>query len=494
MERKKRGNILFIMTDEQKFDAISGLSQIPDLTPNLEALAQDGVQFANAYTPSPVCGPARAAIFSGLYPPASGVAKNWSPFAPGVQMMTTRLQACGYETAEIGKLHFVPSTDDFGFEYKRLHDAPYSVYAGDDKESAYIQWLQKQEPFASGASPVAQFDEDELSFNTDIRKFMLGSSFRTEEQHDVAWSGRECVDFLKNREDSRPFFMFLSFFGPHMPYGPPAPYDTMFDWHDIELPESYREDFLKNGAIFSRMSAELRARILNELTEDDAKQVMAAYFGQVKMVDDYVGKVVAQLKESGQYDDTTIIFTSDHGDHMGSYGLFFKGQMYDSSCKVPLVIKPAGGQAGGKKTGLVVNTLDLYGTILDIAGDRGWRQPGIEARSLLPMLGDEALLWDNHTFSIIGGDRDEALSMLRRGQYKLCRLGDGKGGAYYEMFDLEADPLEHKDVADDPAYAKVRALMQRELDDWFWYQHANYPAEVTTVRSDVQSFNGVKNL
>ncbi|QQO08107.1 sulfatase family protein [Breznakiella homolactica] len=489
----ERSNILFIMTDEQKFSAVSGLSGISDLTPNFDRLAKEGVCFTNAYTPSPVCGPARAAIMSGMFPPSCGVAKNWSPFSGEVSLMTERLKTCGYETAAIGKLHFVPSQDDFGFEYKRLHDAPYSIYANDDKESAYIQWLQKG-PFAGRFDPVKRFDEDELAFNTDIRKFMMGSAFRTEEEHDVAWTGREGVEFLQNRGRDRPFFLFLSFFGPHMPYDPPAPYGSMYDWRSIKLPDSYYKDYLADSPIFKRLCSPLRERILSELTEDDCRQIIAAYLGQVKMVDDYVGRVIRQLEESGEYDNTTIIFTSDHGDHMGSYGLFFKGQMYDSCCKVPLVIKPADGKAGVREPS-VVSTIDLYGTILDLAGDATWRRPGIEARTLQPMLRNDTFLWDDVTFSIIGGNRDEALSMVRRGPYKLGRLADGgPQKALYELFDLEADPDESHDVFEDPAYSKIRAMLVSELDAWFRYQYAHYPDQVTSVRSEDHSFNGVKNL
>ena len=489
----KQKNILFIMTDEQKFSAVSALSGISGLTPNLDRLAEDGVSFTNTYTPSPVCGPARAAIMSGMFPPSCGVAKNWSPFSGKVSLMTERLKKCGYQTAAVGKLHFVPSQDDFGFEYKRLHDAPYSIYANDDKESAYIQWLQKG-PFAGRPNPVEQFDEDELAFNTDIRKFMMGSGFRTEEEHDVAWTGREGIKFIQDRDQNRPFFLFLSFFGPHMPYDPPAPYDKMYDWRNIELPSSYYKDFLGDSPIFQRLCSPLRQRILSELSEDDCKQIIAAYLGQVKMVDDYVGKVIQQLKDSGEYENTTIIFTSDHGDHMGSYGLFFKGQMYDTCCKVPLVIKPAGGRTNVQEPS-VVNTIDLYGTILDLAGDKTWRQPNIEARSLQPMLAGDTFLWDDVTFSIIGGNRDEALSMVRRGPYKLGRLADGgPEKALYELFDLAADPDEQHDISGDPAYTKIREMLVQELDEWFRYQYAHYPEQVTSVKSEEHSFNGIKNL
>ena len=492
MSCRKKPNILLIMTDEQKFDAISGLSQIPDLTPNLRKLAEDGTCFSNAYTPSPVCGPARAAIFTGLYPPSCGAVKNWAPFAPGVSMLPARLQSCGYETASIGKLHFVPAKEAHGFEWKRLHDAPYSVYADDDKESDYIGWLQK-EHFRE-TDPVLKFDEDELAFHTDLKKFMMGSGFRTEEQHDIAWCTKEAVGFLENRRSERPFFLSLSYFAPHMPYDPPSPYNTLYPWEDITLPESFYTDFLKDGAIFSRICAELRARIRSELSEKDAKQVVAAYLGQVKMLDDYLGRVIEALKKSGEYDNTMIVFTADHGDHMGSYGLFFKGQMYDSCCKVPLVIKPAGLADHVAATPLVVNTLDLYGTFLSLAGDDAWQSAGRESRSLLPLLCSASAQWDDKTYSIIGGDPDEALTMLRHGSYKLCRLAKNAEEAYYELFDLEADPQEHCDVSAVPAYEKVFRRLKADLDAWFYDQHARYPKAVTTVRSENYQFNGIKHL
>ena len=165
---------------------------------------------------------------------------------------------------------------------------------------------------------------------------------------------------------------------------PPAPYDSWIAAEDVQLPQSYYDDLMKDHPVFERTARVLREKVKAELTEEQVKQLVAQYYGQIKMLDDSIGQAIETLKQQGLYEDTTIIFTSDHGDHMAQYGLFFKSQMYDSCCKVPLIIKPAG-VCVPFRTKQVVSSLDLYGTILDLAEDKDWRKPDVEAGSLVPL-------------------------------------------------------------------------------------------------------------
>ena len=140
----KKPNILWIMTDQHKFSAMSSMCNIKGLTPALDKLAHAGYLFENAYTPSPVCGPARACVKTGCFPARTGVVDNWLPFSEGVKFLPQMLKDAGYETGMTGKLHFYPAEADYGFEKVWLSDAPYSVYADDDKYSAYIKWLREK--------------------------------------------------------------------------------------------------------------------------------------------------------------------------------------------------------------------------------------------------------------------------------------------------------------------------------------------------------------
>ena len=204
---------------------------------------------------------------------------------------------------------------------------------------------------------------------------------------------------------------------------------------------------MKGHPVFEATCRALRSRVETELTEYQVRRLAAQYYGQIRMIDEDIGRVLDELRRQNLYDDTMIIFTSDHGDHLGQYGLFFKGQMYDSCCRVPLIIKPAGTGRTGRTVSQVVNSLDLYGTVLDAAGDDGWKTPQTEAGSLTELLADGPE-GPGEARSIVGADRNRAVCMLRRGPWKLIRLATGDSGhAVYELYDLESDPEETIDLS-----------------------------------------------
>jgi arylsulfatase A-like enzyme len=341
------------MTDQHRFDRLSCMGDPVLRTPNIDSIARAGVLFRNAYTPSPVCSPARAAIKSGMYPPGCGVVTNWVPF-----------------------------------------------------------------------------------------------------------------------------FLFTSFFGPHQPFEPPAPWNALYDPKGIQLPPQYGAE-MQGCPIFEETCAP-RARLFKRLWSQEAYgEMVAAYCGQVAMIDHCVGRLLDYLKREALWDDALVIFCSDHGDHNGAYGLFFEGQMYDSCCKVPLLIKMPGSADGGIVRDEIVNTLDLYGTILDMAGNTDWRQPHIEARSLVPLAhSPDSVAWENKRYAIIGADPTANLAMLRAGDLKLIRLSRGDGEPLYELYDMRDEPVETRNVFDDPHYLEGREKLKEELDARWIKQCAAYPDEI----------------
>ena len=459
----KRCNILWIMTDQHKSTALSSAGGPEHMTDNLDAFAKDSVMFENAYTPCPVCGPARASLKTGLYPPATGIVKNWVDFKDGITFLPEVLREAGYQTGLAGKLHFYPpEKPEYGFEISHLSDAPYSVYSDDPDHSEYVKWLRKNY-HEKGVDPVDLFNADELSYDDDLKRFILGSGFRTKEEHETAWTEKCTLDFLRNRDESRPFFFYCSYFGPHQPYEAPSPYDEWISPDEIELPRSFYKDYKKGCPVFERNTRKIYEHIRKSMSEADAKDVIAKYYGQVKMIDESIGRILDYMKESGLYDDTLIIFASDHGDHLGEHGLFFKGQMYDSCAKVPLMVKLPG-QRMGHRSQRVVNTIDLYSTILELTGTEN-RNEGTQSRSLLPLLGDDGMAWPDKSFSIIGDDRAHAMTMMRKGKLKLIRHPDGDG-AVYEMYDLEEDPEEIQDIYPCRSGDAETEDMRTELDSW----------------------------
>ncbi|MEG0014066.1 MAG: sulfatase-like hydrolase/transferase [Cellulosilyticaceae bacterium] len=476
----KKPNILMIMTDQHRFDAVSYLNHHLKLTPNLDQVAEDSVVFTNAYTPAPTCGPARASLQTGMYPPGCGVVENLSAVRPGTQFMNERLLAQGYDTGLSGKLHFSPPDKSYGFNYKNLHDAPYSVYGDEDKDSLYIKWLKEEYFNEKGIDPVEIFDEDELAIESNIYQFIMGSGFRTEVEHDTPWTVDGAIDFLEQRDKDKPFFLMTSFFGPHHPYLPPAPWDTLYDPDQIELPANFYAD-MSNNPVFAAKGAAMSARLKKTFTEEKYKEMIAANYGQITMIDHYIGKLIEYLKENNLYEDTVVIFTSDHGDHLGSYGLFFKTHMYDSCCKMPLFIKPANGKEHMEVKEEVVNSLDLYGTILDLAGDSEWQKEGIESKSLVKLVDGIEEEWDNTTYSIIGNKTETANMMMRKGKYKIIRLQRGKDEPLYELYDLEANEAETINIYE-TIEADTKNELKQGIDDWAKMQLECYPTEIVSYR------------
>ena len=458
-------NILWIMTDQQKHNALSCISGIKDLTPNLDSLAMDALCFDNAYTPCPICGPARASLKTGCYPPSTGIVKNWAAFKDELVFLPQMLNDAGWQTGLVGKLHFYPSNADYGFEKRYLSDSPYSTYSQEDVDnSEYINSFLRL-IFQNGGKgdPVKLFNEDEESYENDLKRFMLGSNFRTKEEHETAWTKNLTIKLLEERDKNKPFFIYSSFFGPHQPYCPPSPYDTMYSPDDIVLPASWYDDFKKDAPVFNRECRNVYEHIKKNISSEDAKEIIAKYLGQVKMIDEAIGEILDYLKESGLYNETIIIFTSDHGDHLAEHGLFFKGQMYDSCLKVPLIIRDPDGDKGIVKK--VVNTIDLYQTILDYAGLPNRNQES-ESVSLLPLIKDKNAPWVDDSFSIIGALPEQALSSLRRKGLKLIRFPDEKEGAVYEMYDLLSDPWENYDIWPQMKNISIGQDMKKDLDLW----------------------------
>ena len=467
----KKPNILWIMTDQHKHDAFSFRGGKKGLTENLDRLAEDSHTFSNCYCPSPVCGPARSSMKTGLFPPENGVIGNWIEFDDGINFLPKEVENAGYETGMAGKLHFWPPERDYGFQSRWLSDAPYDVYADDPDHSAYIAWLRDRFAKDGKTDPVELFNADERSYDDNIKRFIMGSDFRTVEEHETNWTTERTLEFLKNRNEDKPFFFYCSYFGPHQPYCPPEPYRSWMSEDEIELPDSYYNDYKKDSEVFNHTARTTWNHLRKNLSEDDVKNCIAAYMGQVKMIDDSIGRIMDYLKENNLYDDTLIIFSSDHGDHLAEHGLFFKTDMYDSCAKVPLIIKMPGRHKAFDDD-RIVNTIDLYKTILDITGARDLNDSRY-SRSLLPIMEDEKAEWQNETYSIIGNKPEKALTMLRKEDFKLIRYP----GGYYELYNLKEDSREINDLWKSMEDDEEIISLRKQLDDWSESMIGKYPAK-----------------
>jgi arylsulfatase A-like enzyme len=456
MNPSQKPNILFIMADQHQAWALGCMGHPVVETPNIDRIAERGVNFAGAYCPSPVCGPSRTSIFCGHYPSATGVAENYQPYRENMRLLPELLRGAGYRTFMAGKLHLAPIEAEHGFGEKHLHDAGYDLYRKDEPaHSEYVQWLAGRKFGGDVAEVVRRFNEDEDCLETDPFRFIMGSNWRAEEEHSNTWTTDRAVEFLKQKQD-QPFFAFASFFGPHQPMAPPEPWASKYSPDEIELPPEF-----STATDDKPLAAEKRAGSpipKAGLAERQYREALAAYYGQISMIDHGVGRILDELETQGLAENTIVVFTADHGDHAGQFGLFFKCTMYENAVRVPLLVSnPWKPGSKGRKCGKHVNNLDLYATLLECAGVDA---PQTASRSLVPLLDDPANPeWDNFTYSEL-----HPWTMVAKDGWKLIRFRRGDGEQVHELYRLGGDVPDVSNLWNDPEAAGVRAGLAELLN------------------------------
>jgi len=433
-------NVLWVMTDQHTFDALGCADHPVVETPNIDRLAERGIHFTDAYCPSPVCGPSRASIFSGRYPRAHGVDSNAVPFDDGVDLLPELLSAAGYHTARVGKLHFEPVAAPHGFDYEREHDNMNDYYNTNAPwVSDYVEWLADRRFDGDRQAVIDRAREDERQYPVydAYRQFYLGSNWRTEEEHSNTWVTDRSVEYIRNREE--PFFLFSSYFGPHQPMAAPGRWRDMYDPDEVPLPEEYYVG-VDDKPIATRGGPK-------NWEEADYQEILAAYYGQISMIDHGIGRILDALDGEGLREDTVVAFTADHGEHAGQFGKFSKGTMYANSVRVPMVVADPDG-ATGATCAHVVNNFDLFATLLDRCGVEHDTST-VPSRSLTPLLEDPGAEWLDRTYAELGNGR-----MVVDGDYKLYRVVDGEwhrsGDQTYthELYDRTERPRDGTNVWD----------------------------------------------
>jgi arylsulfatase A-like enzyme len=461
-----RPNVLWVLTDQHNARAL-GYAGHPDVeTPNLDRLAAEGVAFERAYCPSPVCGPARASLFAGEYPREHGFRTNNDGFDDrrDAGLLPGRLSAAGYHAALAGKLHFTPKAAPHGFDRRWLHDAPYDTYHAEEPwTSDYVRWLADRRE-CDRADVIATANDDEAAFieRGDLHRFLLGSDWRADAEHANTWVTDRAVEYLRDeRPAGDPFFLFASYFGPHQPMRAPGEWAEMYDPEAVTIPETFDLDPDRPVVRAKEArSAPLRHLRDHPWPEERYREVLAAYFGQISMIDRGVGRLLDELERQGIREDTVVVFAADHGEHMGQFGWFFKGTMYEGAARVPLVVSdPARPDAAGERTDRVVNTLDLYATLAARCGlDPTPEKP---SRDLGPLLADpDRADWADETFA----ELPEQWLLVGAG-HKLIRARTPGGDVVHELYDLSADPVDGTDVWGDPDHRAAQSELVRALND-----------------------------
>jgi choline-sulfatase len=439
--------VVVVMTDQQRFDQIGYASAGHFETPNLDALAARGVIFERAYSASTVCIPSRAALLTGLQPHRVPTQENGSALREGFWTVARAFRAAGYETALIGKMHFAPVHAEHGFETMRLCEhlfgqglGPLSKQRGDEFDD-YHDWLLER----------------------NLSEYRLGWPGRMPPRfpasaHPTAWVEREALQFLADRDRSRPLFLVVSYPHPHPPYDAPEQYASMYDPADSILPSDGYEVNEQLTQVFElATSGKLGNPQLDSRPEakdpEKVRAFLATVRGLMKQIDDSVGRLVPKL----DLDRTLLLFTSDHGDFSGHRGLMRKTPWipFDDLARVPFFAAGLGIGAGRREPALVQNW-DLALTCLDYAGIAA---PDIDfdTRSLRPILDGRPEPADLDRAVVCGVSI--LFPMVRRGRFKyMCHLDQGQP----VLFDLDSDPHESRNLVDEPGFESVRDDLAEE--------------------------------
>jgi len=434
-----RRNVVVIMSDEHD-PRIMGCSGHPFVkTPNFDALASRGTRFPNAYTPSPICVPARAAFATGLRVHQIRHWDNAMPYFGAQRGWGHVLQEHGVRVESIGKLHYRAEEDPAGFDKEHI---PMHVVGGYG-----MVWGSIRDPFKPRHDGPRMLGE----------RIGPGESTYTEYDRDVTARAVQWLKDAAEDESDKPFVLYIGLVAPHFPFVVSEKFFNMYPPETMPEPKLHpnsgyvRHPWVQEYADF--MGGEHRF-----VDNDERLRAFSAYYGLVSWLDDNVGQIVQAINGSSLADETTIVYTSDHGDNLGARGVWGKSTLYEESVKVPMIVVGPDVPVSVNET--CVDLIDLFPTILqgasvDATGEMGDR-PGQSLLELAvnPPKNDRVVLSEYHA-----AGSNSAGFMVRKGRWKYhCYVGFRP-----ELFDLDNDPEELYDLGEDPAYEAVRQQMHREL-------------------------------
>jgi arylsulfatase A-like enzyme len=450
-----RPNVVFINTDQQRYDSLGCYGSPVARTPNIDRMAEEGVRVERCYTAHPVCMPARATWFTGQYPSHHGVWQNGVPLNKEADTLQKRLGQAGYHTALIGKIHLdniwqrQEKHPSYGFDL--LTECEGDPYCFDD----YFRWLDQQDLF----EPYMEQFKKEGHRRGYVRDL-------PEEKHMNNWITRHVEGYLEERADDRcPFFLSVGFFDPHHPFDPCEPYASMFDADQMPMPVFNEEE--KAGMVPPAQRKRANDEPFCADTSPGAiRGTIAAYHATIAHVDAMVGRIIGALKDTGLAENTVVVYTSDHGELLGDHGMLHKGEFfYECSVRVPLIFRfPERCGMQGVEKGLVSH-VDFAPTVAALVGAEGPKlAQGYplfgEVRESRPDGGRDCVMVEWRDREV---ESDEPYQTAR------CLVGERYKYVYYhrepygELYDLQEDPDELVNLWQDPDHREIREQMHNAL-------------------------------
>lgn len=424
-------NLLILMSDEHQARAMGCAGHPLVQTPNLDRLAAQGTRFTAAYTPSPICVPARAAFASGRHVHQTGLWDNAMPYTGSPTGWGHALQAAGIRVESIGKLHYRTPEDPVGFDAEHI---PMMVEGGVGMIWASIRG--ETERWAPEARMLGNYIGPGESKYTEYDRAIVA--------HTVEW-------LAERAHDSDPWCLFVGLVAPHFPLVCPPEFYTFYPHDRLPPPKLHPDDGHPRHPWVEKQNAYMDSETAFH-DADERKAALAAYFGLCSWLDHSVGLILSGLENAGLNDTTDIVYTSDHGDNAGARGLWGKSNLYEESTAVPLIVRGMGLAAGVRHD--PVSLLDLSASICAVFGTALPEADGLPLTDPTIAVPDRPILSQYHAAGAVSGGY-----MLRRGRWKLIHYV----GFEPELFDLATDPEEARNLAADPAYAATLADLNAAL-------------------------------
>jgi arylsulfatase A-like enzyme len=431
-------NVLIIHADQHRIDCIGAYKNSDIKTPHIDNLAKEGVLYHNSFCTLPVCTPSRYSLLSGMYVHEHKGWTNHSTLNPDIETFPDLLKNAGYKTKAIGKMHFAPTYLDVGFEEMILAEQDGPGRWDDD----YHKDLMKND-----LVDINDLEDQRQEYRKNApeeywKSFGTASTNLPDAFYSTNWIANHAIETLEKWDESGNMLM-IGFIKPHHPFDPPGKWVGIYDPDSLELLPGWIEkpishDTDQNPGYFTNA----------ELDEDALRKSMAHYYASITQIDFEIGRMIKLLKDRGVYDNTIIIYTSDHGEHLGYHHQILKGgYLYESIMKVPLIIKFPKSQYAGTENYELISNIDVAPTILKTIGLK--IPESMSGHDLTDNSFNREYIYAHAWF----GDQ----AMARSKKYKLILKRTGES----LFFNLETDPFEMTDLFDDSNYQdEIRSHLQ----------------------------------
>lgn len=447
-QKREKMNVLFIISDDLTTTAVSSYENSISYSPNIARLSEEGTQYTRAYSQYPVCGPSRASLMFGYYPTATGVygyTSGREKVGPDKKSLPQLFKENGYYTARVSKIFHM--------------GIPGDIEAGTDGADDSLSWTQRYN--SQGPEWRAKGEGELVQNNPYGRLPVKGGNVMTivkgeggDLEHSDGRTAQKAIEIIRAKK-KEPFFLAVGLVRPHVPFVAPQNYFDRFPYQEMVLPPKVQGDWDDMPANAINYVTTKNA----EMSEDQQKKAIAAYYASVSYMDAQVGKILACLKAEGLDKNTIVVFTSDHGFHLGEHDFWMKVSLHEESVRVPLIIK-----VPGKKSVVChsfVELIDLYPTLAELAGIKP--QSNVQGKSLVKTLDDPFFKVRDYVFSISqNGGKGGSAFTIRNQKWAYIQYGENaENGA--ELYDMEHDVKQYTNLAKLPRYTATVEQMKQLL-------------------------------